>query len=1037
MIAEFLYKNPKLLLLTIAVIVVAGLSSIYVTPRVEDPVLRKRVAVITTVFAGAEAGRIESLVTMPLEEQLAGIPEIKQVRSNTRTNISNIVIELADSVNDVDSIWSTVRNRMLDVAADLPEGCEEPDLYVFPLKAYASIVAVKSNDNAEPNLVLLRRLAKKLRSRLISIPGTEDLHSFGDPGEEYVVEISPLRLAALGQSPGAVAQQVSASLANQSAGRISSGHADLLLDIADPLTARDQLRDVSIRYERGETTTLSQIATVEKRLIQPAPYVSLIDDQPAIVLAALVSDEIRVDHWANDFDAAVTSFQNEHSADVTVEVLFSQREHVDQRMTTLLTNLAMGTGAVVFAVLLLMGWRSMLIVATALPLSALMVMTGMRLLSIPIHQMSATGLIIALGLLIDNAIVIVEEVRAKILAGMATQTAIVKSVRHLMMPLFASTLTTALAFLPIATLPGPSGEFVGTIAISVILAICSSFALSMTIIPAMHNLLKIDPAKRGFISSGLSNRRVEWVYEASLRWLFRFPILGVLLGLVLPVLGFVAATQLPLQFFPPSDRQQIQIEIEGSADQTVPGVHNTYKQVREIVGRNKNVHRQHWFLGGSAPTFYYNVVPRRRGTPFYGQAFVDLKTGGDIGKVVQELQQALDAEILHSRITVRQLEQGPPFDAPIELRLSGPDLTRLRELGMQLRLLLSETPHVIHTRSDLDESIPKLALALDRNLAKEVGMTRSDIARQLYVTLEGAPAGTIFEGDEDLPIRIVTPLGDASKMNLLAAMRLQPPPGNRPPQPIGNGPPPPPVQPTVASLGGFELESEFGGIVRINGRRVNEVKAYIRAGALPWVVSTDFRQRLTDSDFVLPDGYKLEHGGETEKRTQAVSALIANSFVLFAIMLLILVALFRSVRCAFIIAVVGGLSAGLGPLGLYVMEFPFGFMAIVGAMGLIGVAINDSIVVLAAIRDSDQAKNGDPNEMSKVVAGCTRHVITTTLTTIVGFTPLIIGGGGFWPPLAITIAGGVGGSTLLALYFAPSLYLLLHLKRTIPAPSGH
>jgi multidrug efflux pump subunit AcrB len=241
-----------------------------------------------------------------------------------------------------------------------------------------------------------------------------------------------------------------------------------------------------------------------------------------------------------------------------------------------------------------------------------------------------------------------------------------------------------------------------------------------------------------------------------------------------------------------------------------------------------------------------------------------------------------------------------------------------------------------------------------------------------------------------------------------------------------------PQHPTLASLANFELDSDVGGVVRINGQRVNEVKAYIRAGVLPAVVMDEFKQRLSAADFVLPSGYALEFGGETEQRSNAVNALIANAIVLFALMTLTLVAAFRSFRCALIIAVVGGLSAGLGPLALSVFGFPLGFMAIVGTMGLVGVAINDSIVVLAAIR-ANPASSQSPLEMTKVVSGCTRHIIATTLTTIVGFLPLILGGGGFWPPMALTIAGGVGGATLLALYFVPSFYLLVNTN----GPANH
>ncbi|MCR9119871.1 MAG: efflux RND transporter permease subunit, partial [bacterium] len=683
MIAVFLAKHPKLLLLSIAVIVATGLTSVFVIPRLEDPTLRKRVAVISTVYAGADAQQVESLVTIVLEEQLATISEIKQVRSNSRTNTSNIVIELNDSVNDTDAVWSTVRDRVKDTTTRLPESCGEPKLEIFPLKAFATIVAVTWNRDDDTNWSVMRRITKKLRERLLAIPGTEDLQVFGDSGEEFVAEVTPERLASLGMSTGAIAQQLAGALADQPAGSINSDGSALQLEVIRGGSPEALIKEAPITYgPRGATTTLADIADVRRQIIAPPTYKAIIDDQPAVVLGAMVSDQLRVDHWADEFDLVIEKFAAEHQNDVAIEVLFSQRKQVDLRMNTLLLNLAMGTLAVLVAVLLFMGWRSTLVVSAALPLSALMVLGGMRLLGIPIHQMSITGLIIALGLLIDNAIVIVEEVRAKLVRGETTSTAISESVRHLGMPLFASTLTTALAFLPIATLPGPSGEFVATIAISVILAISASFILSMTIIPAMQSSLYSESPTQGWFGAGITIPLLSRIYQTTLRWIYTVPLFGAAIGLVLPVLGFVAAQQLPQQFFPPSDRQQIQIEIEGSIRDTLQQTEKTSQAVREIVAEHQSVARQYWFLGGSAPTFFYNVVPRRRSTPSYGQAFIDLKSDAEIDRVVRELQAALDREILESRVLVRQLEQGPPFDAPIELRLIGPDFATLHDQGV-------------------------------------------------------------------------------------------------------------------------------------------------------------------------------------------------------------------------------------------------------------------------------------------------------------------------------------------------------------------
>jgi multidrug efflux pump subunit AcrB len=1023
-IADFLFKNPRLLLLAILVIVTAGLVSIFFLPRLEDPVLCRRVAVITTPLPGADARQVETLVTIPLEARLAEVTEIKKVRSNSRAGLSNIVIELKDGVVDVQPVWSRVRDQIQRTNNDLPGSATSPELEVFPLKAYSAIVAIRWRDEAIDNLSILRRIASQLQAEILEVPGTEKADLFGDPGEEIVVELRPERLVALGLSVGAIASQTKNSLNEQPLGRVKNRTDQLLVDLQQPKTPVQRLERTLISAGQ-QSVSLADIADIRKQPRQPSDEMAIIDGQPAMVIGALVDGEVRVDRWTDRLNEVLNRFAEKHVAEIETETLFAQRDLIDQRIRGLMESLALGAAAVIIVVFFLMGWRSMFVVVTALPLSALIVIFGFRNLSIPIHQMSVTGLIVALGLLIDNAIVMVEEVRSKIVAGMPALQSVRASVRHLAMPLFGSTLTTALAFLPIALLPGPAGEFVGSIAMTVILAITASFMLSMTVIPALCGKMGIRPTG-GWLSCGVSNRWANQIYQRTLLTVFRFPLSGFLLGIALPVFGFFVATQLPTQFFPPSDRRQIQVEVERPATNTLAGVKTSVDKIRQLVRSEAAIARQHWYIGRSAPTYYYNVVPRRRGTPFYAQAFLEVDGGKKLTDVVNRLQSKLDEQVLDSRVVVRQLEQGPPFDAPVEVRICGPDLAVLQRLGSELRRMLIETENVVHTRSDLEDAITKVALDVDQLALNKMGISETELAGQLFTTLEGASAGAILDGGEQLDVRIALAMDEGSRLVGLKSLPLV---ASRPPQirtaayVNRSGPPAAVAPPTLASVADFRLDSDVGGVVRINGRRVNEVKAYIRAGVLPSTVIDNFKNKMRESEFFLPPGYSIEFGGETEQRSNAIDNLVASAILLFAIMALTLVTSFRSFRCALIIAAVGGLSAGLGPLALHLFGYPFGFMAIVGTMGLIGVAINDSIVVLAAIR-SRHCKT--PAEMVEVVAGCTRHIIATSLTTIVGFLPLIVNGGGFWPPLAITIAGGVGGATLLALYFVPSFYLLLN-----------
>lgn len=1052
MIAVFLYRNPRVLLLILVVIVAAGTTAFWLLPRLEDPVLSRRIGVLTTPFPGAGTDRVESLVTVPLETSLTGIAEVKRIRSNSQRGISNILVELEDDVSHVEPIWDRVRRQVAAVQEALPAGCLSTRVDVLPLKAYASIIALRTPQPDRWGLAMLRQQARQLRERIVAISGTAEVDVFGDPGEEIVVEVEPAILASLGLSVGAMAEQIAAVRQEQPAGTLTPGNTALSLELDDQGFSTTQVAQTVITDARGSELPLTQIATVQRRLAEPVSALAIIGGRQSLVLGVMVSDHERIDRWSTRLEALLTEFASAQAGEAEAELIFMQRRHVSRRLEVLLVNLALAVLAVVVVVLVMMGWRSMLVVALSLPLSALMVLAVMRGWGIPIHQMSVTGLIVALGLLIDNPIVMVDVVRARIFAGAEISAAIAGGVKSLAMPLCGSTITTALAFLPIAMLPGPPGEFVGTIAVSVVVAISASLLLALSVVPASISWLGRVPAQRGAWGAGIKIPPLRRCYEWSLAVVFRAPLLGVLLAMVLPIAGFLAFQRLPEQFFPPSDRAQLQIEIERPAGDRITATERTTRQVREIVAAESAVLSQHWFIGGSAPTFYYNVVPRRRGTPFYAQGLIDLRPDTDSQALAVRLQQVLDRRIPEARVLVRQLEQGPPYDAPVEFRISGPDLAQLQRLGDQVRLLLSTIPGVIQTRADLAETIPGLRLDVDDVAVAQAGLDRSHIAAHLYTALQGAPAGTRYDAGEEIPVVVKLNLQPERMLEQIIALPI---PGSGPPRvPVAGDrgraavPPQqlsatgraeagmsPPAQPTLAALVRRRLDADAGAIVRLDGQRTNEVKAYLSAGVLPAGVVDEFSQRLKRSNFALPPGYRIDLGGETEQRSAAIEALIANAIVLFSLMVLTLVVAFRSFRSALIIAAVGLLSAGLGPLALFLFQYPFGFMAILGTMGLIGVAINDSIVVLAAIRDRALAGELGLDRLVAVVSGCTRHIVTTTLTTIAGFLPLVLSQGEFWPPLAITVAGGVGGATLLALYFVPCCYLLLFRPR-LAVPSG-
>lgn len=1030
MLEGLFYRNRRLLILLMALIAVAGLSSFYILPRMEDPVLTKRSALVQTRFPGADATRVESLVSERIEEELREIDEIKELRSISRSGMSTITIELRDDVYEVDEVWSRIRDKIDDARVEFPSGAKEPDFEEMDVKAYALIVALVWDNPNPVNYAVLRRSAKQLEDRLRAVSGTEDIDTFGDPDEEILVEIQPDRVATLGLSVEQIAQQVEASDAKLTAGLLRGQKSDLLIDVDSELDSLARIARTPVQFgSEGHSVQLGDIATIHKGVAQPLSSLVVADGKPAVTLGMFVRDNMRIDHWSQEAKNVIREFEQSLADDVQVQMLFDQNRYVEARLSGLIWNLLFGGLAVIVVIVFMMGWRNALVIGTALPLSAFMVLAGLRMLDIPIHQMSVTGLIIALGLLIDNAIVVVDEVRSKLHARMAPEDAVISTVRHLAVPLLGSTLTTALAFAPIALMPGPAGEFVGSIAISVILAICSSFFLAMTVIPAIAALFadpEEDPETGHWWQVGFSHVGLRNAYSKSLDFLFSKPLLGVGLGCILPISGFIVAGSLPEQFFPPADRDQINIELELSAHASLAETRETIAAIREVVVEHPQVRGIEWFLGESAPQFYYNIIAKRENSSNFAQALVQLNSAHGGRQLIHELQQELDRKVPHSRVLVRQLEQGPPFDAPIEVRLFGPDLHQLSQSGDELRTILSKTPDVLHHKAELADPLPKLTLKIDEEQARLAGLDHAEISRQLNAALEGTLGGSILEETEELPVRIRVPHDRRGSLENIASLQLisskKTPDGQAQYVPL-------------TAIADVKMSSEIAAISHFNGERMNEVQAYIKAGVLPAKVLADFQKRLQQAGYELPPGYRLEWGGEASKRDDAVGNLMANVGVLMVLMVATLVLSFSSFRVAGLVGAVGILSIGLGLGMLWLFGFPFGFMAIVGSMGLAGVAINDAIVVLAELRANPQARKGDRVVVRDVVLRSTRHVVATSLTTVAGFIPLVLAGGGFWPPLAITIAGGVGGATLLALYFIPSAYILV-MCRNCPLRAG-
>ncbi|MEM7349586.1 MAG: efflux RND transporter permease subunit [Acidobacteriota bacterium] len=1018
------FRNRHLLTLTIAVLLVGGLSAMFTLPRLEDPRISNRNAVIVTALPGASAERVEALVTETLEDELRELSEIDEIDSISRVGVSLITVSLDGTIQDTDPVWAKVRDKLGDAEDLLPPEASPPafDETRAP-PAFTLLVGLAWSGSGEPSPGILKRLSEELADRLRNVPATDIVRVYGEAEEEIAVTVDPDELAALGLSVDEVGRRIAAADAKVPAGVLRGTERDVLIEVAGELDTLDRIARIPLRDgATAELLRLGDVATVERSFRQPQSELALIGGEnaagrPGILIAARVEANQQVDRWARQANRVIDDFESRLSGSVAIERVFDQSHYTLSRLGQLAQNLILGGLIVVAVIFVTMGWRSALLVGAAVPLSASSVLFGLNVFGVPLHQISVTGLIIALGLLIDNAIVMVEEVHHRMRKASRAE-AIAQAVRHLFVPLLGSTLTTVIAFLPIFLLSGDVGEFVDTIAVSVILALISSFVIAMTVLPALVGLFGRSVAEersQSWWRSGVRNPRAASFFRRLLTMAVRRPLLGIASGVVLPVLGFLAAGTLERQFFPFADRDQFYLQMWLPTESSIDLTRDRAMEVEAVLRRDPVVRRVDWVIGGSAPAFYYNMLMNEDGAPSYAQALVHATDDAAMRRALPELQRALDTAFPDGQIVLRLLGQGPPVDAPIEVRLFGPSLAELRRLGDEVRRHLIEMPEVVHTRATLAAGEPKLELRANESEARLAGLSLVDVARQLQGRLEGGLGGSILEQTEDLPVRIR--YGDRERADLgrIAAVNLRPGAAADSDEWV-----------PLTSLGELTLTSELRGIPRRNGERLNTLKGYLIAGALPPEVSARFAERLEGAGFELPAGYRMELGGEAEEQGDAIAGLFTHAPVLLVLMVATIVLSFRSFRLAGLLGLVAILAVGLGFLAMRLAGLPYGFMSMIGTAGLIGIAINDSIVVLAALRARPDAAAGRLEPMVDEVLGTSRHVFSTTLTTAGGFLPLLLSGGVLWPPLAVVIAGGVIGATFLALIFVPAAYAFLH-----------
>ncbi|TWU39730.1 Cobalt-zinc-cadmium resistance protein CzcA [Novipirellula artificiosorum] len=1010
------YQNPRLVILAVALIIVSGVAGFYTRVAREDPKSQVRWGYVTTQLPGAEPLEIESLISEPIERMLREAGTVRSIESSSLRGVSLVFIRLTDEVTDVTQSWSKIQDKLSEVAGQLPARATVPVLVdERRWGSHTRVVALYEKENTAVPAGLLARWAKELDNRLSFVLGTRFTETFGIPSEEIAVEIDEQTIAAMGITIQEIASRIRArDSEGLDALSQSSGHT-MPVSLAGDVDSLDHLRSLVLRGDPSDRRLLlGDVATISRSERQPRDQTAIVQGRRAAVVATRMDDSYGIDAWTDRQQQVLDDFQSSIPEGLEIAILFDQKRYTDERAGNLYQSLGMGMALVIVVVCMMMGWRAAIPICTALPLTLCMVFFLMIPFGISLHQMSIAGLILALGMLIDNPIIVVDEIQRRLDAGDEAFEALRHSIRRLTKPLLGANVTTILGFCPILLIGGPTGEFMEQLGWAVIACLIGSLVLSLTLIPVLAAWC-LRPSSTAaeldvpyFDIHRSKPNLLARAYAKFLQIILRFPLLAIGLTLIVPACGFHVARTLPEQFFPVAERDHFHFSVRLPTDASISETEQAAMLARRVVIRHPEVEDVAMFVGKSAPKLHYSMVALEDNRPNFAQGLVQLSTPTAAVDLIRQIQTELDNQLPQAQCIVTLIEQGPPAPAPIEFRLYGPSLEKLAELGDQTQALLMQVPGVIHTRTSLDPGGPVFDLDIEQSEAERSGLMDEFISRQLRDRLDGVIAAKMSEEIEEIPIRVRLKNSQATNPARVLSMPLVTP-GNLPQ-----------VVP-LSSLAHWRVKPQIFSIFRRNSSRCNIVSAYVEAGRLPIAIEQDFKAQIQAKGFALPRGYRYDFGGISSERDSAVGNLAAFSAVVAVLAVAVLVLTFGSFRLALIIMGVTVLAVGLGLGSLWLFGYPIGIISLIGMAGMVGLAVNDSIVVLSECQIGEQ--QSQPIERS--VYASTRHVFTTSVTTVAGVLPLILRGGVFWPPMMIVIAGGVVGATAIALCFTPACFELI------------
>ncbi len=987
-------------------LIALGAVAVLDIPRSEDPNFPIPVSTVIVNLPGADPLDIERLVVDPIEDALAELDDIKEIRSTSRNGSGVIQLEF-DWDTDPEAKHDEVVREINGLRGSLPEGIRSIELRKSN-PSLVNIVQFALVDNGATPLDF-KRLAEDLEDLLETVPGIRRAETWAIPRPEVRVALDPARLAQSGVDVATVVGALRGEGANIPGGAIDIGSRRYNLKTTGDYESIDEIRDTVLTVRNGSPVRVRDVAEAGWA-IEEQRYRGRYNGRPAAWITANMQDGADIFAVQRGIDARIAAFREQLPATVELVAGFVQATNVRNRLDHLGRDFLIAL-ALVGITLLPLGLRAAGIVAIAIPLSLAMGLAGLWALGFTLNQMSIAGFVVALGLLVDDAIVVVENVSRHMRDGATRVRAAIDATGQISLAVLGCTAALLLAFLPLLSLPEGAGKFTRGLPLAVVLTVLASLFVALTIIPFLASVFlpKVEnPA--GNRSLRLLQGVITRVYAPVVNRALTRPRTALLLAfgplaaslLLVPGLGF--------SLFPAADKPQFLITINGPEGASLKATDAALRMVETELLRHPEVRHVMANLGKDNPYIYYNEFARSE-SPDMAQVFVGLERwdGKRSERLLQTLRERFD-QYPDARIVVSQFRNGPPIEAPLAVRIFGPDLMVLRELAGKAEQIIKQVEGTRDVVNPLRLPRIDLDLGIDTDKANLLGLGSEDADRTIRAMIAGQPAATFRDqlGDSyDITVRL--PIGAAPTLALLDDIRLSP---------RGGGESVP-----LAQVADPHLVSAPERIQRRDRERLATLTGYFADGATGSAVTASVYEAL--AGLQLPRGYRIVAGGEAEAASSSFGGLGAALLVAALGIVAVLVLEFGSFRSTLIVAGVVPFGILGALLALYVTGQPLSYMAIIGFVALTGVEIKNSILLVDFTNQLRQ--EGMPLDEAIERAGELRFlpVLLTSATAIGGLLPLAVAGSAVYAPLAIVMIGGLCSSTLLARIVTPVMYKLL------------